>query len=141
MDCVAVVPHDLAADALWLLDSQVNVILRKPGFWNLLALGDLECATCVWILRKPGFWNLLALGDLECATCVWILLPCLVTIVLQHPSVLTMVLINVPANGLSLGCCCSSRQLEGFCLVRDFAVLVTLDWQTLVANLMQVRNA
>jgi len=118
MDCVAVVPHNLAADALWLLDSQVNVILRKPGFWNLLALGDLECATGVWIL-----------------------LPCLVTIVLQHPSVLAMVLINVPANGLSLGCCCSSRQLEGFCLVSDFAVLVTLDWQTLVANLIQVGNA
>merc|ERR1712048_1285369 len=60
-------------DALWLLDSQVNVILRNPGFWNLLALSDLECATGVWIL-----------------------LPCLVTIVLPHPSVLTMVLINVP---------------------------------------------
>ena len=77
MDCMAVIPHNLAADFLWLLDCQIDVSVRNPGFWNLLTLGDLECPAGVWIL-----------------------LPSLVTVVLQNPPVLAMGLINVATNSL-----------------------------------------
>ena len=78
MDSVAVIPYNLAADFLWILDNQVNVVLRYINFRNLLTLGDLECMTGVGIL-----------------------LPSFVTVVLQNPPVLAMGLINVATNSLS----------------------------------------
>ena len=72
MDSVAVIPYNLAADFLWFLDNQVNVVLRNIDFRNLLTLGDLECMTGVGIL-----------------------LPSFVTVVLQNPPVLTETIYEV----------------------------------------------